>query len=377
MPSKIKKRGNSYLLTVVREGKEYTKTIRTTKKSEAEKEWTIFASEVLRDKVTAKAEGNMTLDQFFTYWIQTYAQVHLEPTTIETRKRIYARISHAIGHLKLRDIRKRHILELVKILSAPNASIQDKPLAPSYIKNHTSLLTTLFNHAVDLGFISINPAHKVKTPRVVSQKQMPSETDFAKFLSLIDDHHDTRFRLWVALAFTLGLRKEEIFGLKWGDISSKTLSVNRAAIYLHGTGLITKDPKSKRSLRTLPLPNTVSRLLYEWKKEYTKKFAIPTDNAFVFPNNIGGILHPAMFNYFLNLLCDKNNIPRITPHTLRHLYGTYLLAGGVNIATISTLMGHSNNAFTLSVYVHELKSLEEHTADIMDNTLAQLTHKQS
>ena len=377
MPSKIKKRGNSYLLTVVREGKEYTKTVRTTKKSEAEKEWTIFASEVLRDKVTAKAEGNLTLDQFFLYWIQTYAEVHLEPTTIESRKRIYTRISCSLGHLKLCNIRKRHILEFVKVLSTPNASIHDKPLSATYIKNHTSLLTTLLNHAVDLGFIATNPAQKIKTPRATSQKQMPSESDFAKFLSLVDDHHDIRFRLWVALAFTLGLRKEEIFGLKWGDISAKTLSINRAALYLHGTGIITKAPKSKRGIRTLPMPSTVSRLLHEWKKEYTKKFAIPNDDAFVFPNNIGGILHPAMFNYFLNLLCDKYNIPRITPHTLRHLYGTYLLAGGVNIATISTLMGHSNSAFTLSVYVHELKSLEEHTACIMDNTLTQLTHKQS
>ncbi|MBQ8809507.1 MAG: site-specific integrase [Bacteroidales bacterium] len=375
MPSKLKKRGNSYLLTVVRDGKEYTKTVRTTKKSEAEKEWTIFASEVLRDRVVAKSEGHMTLDQFYAYWLKNYAELHLEPSTIETRRRLYARIGESLGQLKLCNIRKRHVLEFVKNLSSPTASFDGKPLSTIYIKNHITLLTTLLNHAIDWDFIATNPALRVKIPGTTTPKEMPSEADFAKLLSLVDEHHDVRFRLWVALAFTLGLRKEEIFGLKWGDISSKILSVNRAAVYIHRTGVVTKPPKSKRSQRTLPLSLAASTLLYEWKKTYAKKFAIPTDDSFVFPNPIGGILHPSMFNYFLNMLCDRNNLPRITPHSLRHMYGTYLLAGGVNIATISSLMGHANSAFTLSRYVHELKSLEEQTASIMDNTLLKLTHK--
>ena len=54
------------------------------------------------------------------------------------------------------------------------------------------------------------------------------------------------------------------------------------------------------------------------------------------------------------------------------MYGSYLLAGGVNIATISALMGHTDKSFTMSTYIHELESMERHTADIMDIAMKKL-----
>lgn len=379
MPSKIKKRGNSYLLTVVHERKEYTKTIHVDKKSEAEKAWTIFASEIIQGKVVSSKEGSMSLDQFYAYWLDNYAKIHLEPTTITFRQNLYQRIGAALGHLKLCNIKKRHVVEFVKKLSQKNSPSTGKPLSGIYVKRHLDFLRLLFNYAIELEFISVNPADNVKVPKASAhKKEMPTEQDFATFLTAVENHPNVKYRLWVALAFMLGLRKEEIFGLKWSDIDTdnKTISIQRAVVYTPSEGTIVKDTKTKNSTRSLPLPDSIVKLVVEWRREQLrKKVVFINKDCFVFSTFRGTVASPWTFNSFLTTLSNKLGIPRITPHVLRHMYGTYLLAAGINIATISSLMGHADSSFTLSRYVHELKSLEVHTAQIMDNTMKQLTNK--
>ncbi len=388
MPSKIKKRSKGYLLTVVHDQKEYTKMSYATTKTAALSEWDDFKMEIKRGNVVAKIEGNMTLDQFYLYWYEHYAELNLGESTKALLKIISYRISAALGHLTLSEVKQRHILAFQKILSSPTASIHKTPLSSSYIKRHFDILNLMFNSAVDWGFIAENPMKKIKTPkRKKTKKETPDEKTFAKFISAIDEHDDIKHRLWVALAFTLGLRREEIFGLKWRDIDlpARILSVERATVYVSGKGIIIKETKTENGTRRIPIPDTVCSLFGAWKQDVlaaAKKrnarnkvvdFHDPlhSDN-FVFTKPSGDVAHPHSFNTFLRKFCAKTGIPNIAPHTLRHLYGSYLVANNINIATVSSLMGHANKAFTLSTYIHEIKSIEHQTADIMADAFKKL-----
>lgn len=388
MPSKIKKRSKGYLLTVVYQQKEYTKTVHVDTKAEAEKEWTFFANEVYNERVVAKCDGNMPLDSFYLYWYKNHAEVHLEVNTLAITNSVYQRISAALGHLKLFAIKPRHIMEFQKQLSSPTASVNNTPLSTAYIKRHFEVLNTLMQFAVDLGFISTNPVAKIKQPkRKATQKELPTEKHLAIFIRELDDYPQTKPRLWVLLAFTLGLRREEIFGLKWRDISfdRKTISISRAVVYAPGAGTVVKNTKTENSIRTIPMHDTVRTALLTWqqeviaahKKRNARNKVVSLENPvhpdrFIFTQPNGAVAHPHSFNTFLRKFCAKIGIPLISPHALRHMYGSYLLAGGVNLATISSLMGHSNKAFTLSTYVHEIESLEQHTAVVMDNAMQSL-----
>lgn len=388
MPSKIKKRSKGYLLTVVHEQQEYTKMSYATTKTAALSDWEDFKMEVKRGNIVAKAEGNMTLDDFYLYWQAHYAELNLSDATKALTENIIKRISAMIGHLSLSSIKQRHILALQKQLTSPTASIHNTPLSSAYIKRHFDILNMMFNCAVDLGFIAENPVKKIKQPkRKKTKKETPDEKTLSALIATVDEYGDIKHRLWVALAFMLGLRREEIFGLKWRDIDlpARAICIERAAVYVSGKGIIIKDTKTENSVRRLPIPDVVCSLFGSWKQEVlsaakkrnarnkviTLHDPLHPDN-FVFTKPDGTVAHPHSFNTFLRKFCTKHELPHIAPHTLRHMYGSYLIAGNVNIATVSSLMGHANKAFTLSTYIHEVESLNQHTADIMESAVKKL-----
>ncbi|MEN6411202.1 MAG: site-specific integrase [Veillonellales bacterium] len=389
MPSKIKKRGkDSYLLTVVHEQKEYTKTIQAESKPEAEQQWTLFAAEVLKGKVLSGDSDKMTLAQFYEYWKKHYAEDHLEITTRTLLEGVYDRIGAALGHIRIDKITPKQILNFYEQLRAPDASVDDTPLSQAYIRKHASLLKTLLNTAYQWDFITKNPCDKVKLPKAGrSSKRIPSEEELKQFFAALSTHKILKHRLWVMLSFSLGMRREEIFGLKWKEVNfdKHTLTIALAAVYVPKHGVVIKDTKTDNSYRTISLPPDIVAMLADWKEEVKaaakrrakrNKVVVLDDpvgpDKWLFTKWDGSVAHPHSFNSFLSSFCEEHNLPLISPHTFRHLSGSYLLKSGLDIATISAKLGHSDKSFTLKTYIHELQSAEEHSAEVMQGILDRL-----
>lgn len=389
MPSKIKRRGsNSFLLSVVHRQKEYTKTVHASSMEEAKQQYTLFAAEVLKGRALSGDTKKMTLDVFHEYWIKHYSNGRLSPASVALNDFLYQRIGKALGHLRIDKIEARHILNFIDQLRQPDASAEDQPLSQVYIKKHLFFLKQLFSEAVRWDFVLANPVEKVAMPKVGrQQKKIPSEAEIKNFLSLLTEHPIFKHRLWTMLAFSLGLRREEIFGLQWGDIGldTKTLAVNRAVIYVSGKGIIEKSAKSDGSHRKLSLPADMVAMFKEWKEEVItaakrkakRQKVVALDNPaapgkWVFAQPNGGPGHPHAFNAFLRRFCLDNGLPIIGPHTFRHLSGSYLIRSGVDVATVSALLGHANKGFTMNTYVHELQSAKEAAAITMQAVLQDL-----
>ena len=394
MPSKIKKRGDSYLLTVSAgynpdgSQKNYTKTVRCDNPTEAKKQYNLFASETLQGKVLLAGTEIMTLDEFYQYWTKHHAEKNQEVTTRKYNDDIFVRIQSALGHLRIDKIKPRHILSFIDQLSQPTAGKGDKPLSPNTIKKHYVLLNSLLSMAVQWEMIITNPCNKVTTPKQVkTHKHILSEEDLATFLTALTNHNTVKHQLWVMLAFTLGLRREEIFGLKWQDINfvENTVSIERAIVYVHGDGLLEKDTKSDSSYRKLSVPPDVMQLLACWQEEVEgtykrrskrQKVVIldhPTaPDKWIFTQVNGTVGHPHSFNSFIRRFCIDNNLEKMSPHLLRHMSGSYLLKGGIDIAGVSKKLGHSDKSFTMKTYIHSLESTEKQTANVMQNILNNL-----
>lgn len=401
MPSKIKKRGDSYLLTVSAgynpdgSQKSYTKTVHCDNPTEAKKQYNLFASETLQGKVLLAGTEIMTLYEFYQYWTKHHAEKNQELTTRNHNDNIFVRIQAALGHLRIDKIQPRHILSFIDQLTEPTAGKDDKPLSPNTIKKHYILLNSLLNTAVQWEMIIANPCKKVTAPKQVkTHKQILSEEDLGTFLTALDHHNSVKHQLWILLAFTLGLRREEIFGLKWQDIdfSENTISIERAIVYVQGAGLVEKDTKSNSSYRKLSVPPDVMQLLVCWQDEVeaihkrrTKRSKVvlldhPTAlDKWLFTQVNGTVAHPHSFNTFIRRFCKDNDLEKISPHLLRHMSGSYLLKAGIDIAGISKKLGHSDKAFTMKTYIHSLESTEKQTAlvmqDILNNLKAPQTQK--
>ena len=159
----------------------------------------------------ASGTEKMSLNEFYQYWTKHHAEKNQEVTTRKYNDNIFIRIQGILGHLRIDKIQPRHILSFIDQLSAPTAGKGDKPLSPNTIKKHYVLLNSLLSTAVQWEMLTANPCEKITKPKQVkTHKHILSEEELGTFLTALDHHPIVKHQLWVLLAFTLGLRREEL-----------------------------------------------------------------------------------------------------------------------------------------------------------------------
>ena len=202
-----------------------------------------------------------------------------------------------------------------------------------------------YNYYYELGELARNPFTGVKPPKKPDAKITHlTKEQMENFIKCLEDE-EPKFKLACYLAFYAGLRRGEIVGLRWRDIDLDLgiISINSAVGI--GEKSYTKQPKNKSSIRTFPI---VPQLLEELKKNVDKP------NYFVVGNGTDFISPYTLSDDFKKFV-KKNNIvdaygKPITLHSLRHNLGAVGITSGMDIASLSKMMGHSSRAMTLDTY---------------------------
>lgn len=150
-----------------------------------------------------------------------------------------------------------------------------------------------------------------------------------------------------------GMRAGELIALKWKnvDIAKKKIKVAESAAIVKGNDgkkiSIDKVPKSKSSIRYIPLPNRAMEMI-KYFKEHNASTG-PDDYVCLSGNNTK--LMRRNLNHTLRRMCKDAELPRLSVHCLRHSYGSMLLANDINIKVISELLGHANISITYDIYI--------------------------
>ena len=167
-------------------------------------------------------------------------------------------------------------------------------------------------------------------------------------------HNQNNTNISVLLCLFTGLRVGELCGLKWGDIDFEngTLSVSRTVqrINKHGkTEVVMGSPKSKTSVRTVPIPDFMISVLKKWKKN---------NDAFLITGTSKPTEPRTMQNRFKSILkvCGIRNV---NFHLLRHTYATVCIENGFDPKTLSELLGHADASITLNRYVHSSMQMKK------------------
>ena len=225
--------------------------------------------------------------------------------------------------------------------------VDDKLLANSTKAKIRSLLSTLFNHAIRYEWLDQgrNPVTLVR--QSAKRQRSPEFLETFEIQRLLEELSSC-FRLMVILAVTTGLRRSELFALKWSDIdfSNLLLDVQRS-IYLGKVG----NCKTEASRKPVPLDERVAADIWLWKE--ASKYRQADDWIFASPHTderrpfwpdavLQKVIRPAALRAGIGKV--------IGWHTFRHSYSTLLFANGENLKIVQELMRHVNSRSTLEIY---------------------------
>lgn len=166
----------------------------------------------------------------------------------------------------------------------------------------------------------------------------------------------------ILLGLATGMRRGELLGLKWDDINFTTgeLSIRHEYITL-GSDYIISTPKTKSSVRSVHLPQSVLNILGEYRKTVSSEWVFPSPLDPTHPRS------PTSCRSRLSGMLERAECNHIPFHGLRHIFSTMALENGLDIKTLSAVLGHSSAETTISVYSHVTGEMERNAAKKMDD----------
>ncbi len=170
------------------------------------------------------------------------------------------------------------------------------------------------------------------------------------------------------LELVSGLRKGELVALRWDDLDTKnrTISVSKQYIRNPNGEVALSRPKTETSIRRVSIPQEAVDLLIQEHDRHA-------DSPYLFPSPATGEMYypDSVVNLHKKILKDAG-LPHIRFHDLRHTFATLALQNGVDVKTVSSMLGHYDAGFTLRTYTHTTRQMQDDAAEKMGSFMAQI-----
>lgn len=300
----------------------------------------------------------LTLGEWIPLWLNAYKRGTIRQTSYHQLELLVRHIPDNLLCLPLSDILPIHLQIFFNEFAIDSSK--------SYIDKMRVMIGSLFTEAVENGICTRNPAQRLKIPHVTEH---PREAfTFEEFKLIIDyatTYPSTRIATAIILLLFTGIRRGELLGLAWEDLSNDSLTINRA-VFLENNKACVKENEAKTisSLRTLPLLPEVSYRLH----------SLPKYGRFIFGTKSGTLMHPRNFsrdyNKFFKLLRQsEHDVRYLSPHCCRHTFATLSLASGADMRVVQELLGHSDIK-TTARYTHpNMQSMRKAVVGLKTNIM--------
>lgn len=317
----------------------------------------------------AKAD-EYTVERWVKTWFEIYSKPNLRESTQERYlNHIEYHIIPEIGHIKLRKLTVRDIQVMYnnvrdhgRVLKGPNDK-RDKSLSASYIHSLHRMLKMCLERAVKEELLIRNPCDNVVLPKVEREEMKILKPENIKAYLAEAERRGCLPMMFLELCS--GLRKGELAALLWEDldIENKTISINKQATRIKGGGVKVTRPKTATSIRKEPIPQQAVDLLIQEHEKHP-------DSPYMFPSPVtGDMLYPDSLNDINEKILDAIGVERVRFHDLRHTFATIALQSGVDIRTVSGMLGHADPGFTLRTYTHVTNPMQVKAAETVGNVI--------
>ena len=316
----------------------------------------------------AKAES-YTVGQWMDVWYEYYAKIKVRPSSHKTYEGyIKNHIKPSIGSIPLTKLTTLDLQRLYQKLLTEGrvdrleSQNQPKGLSPKTVRNINQVISSAMQLAIQQHLISHDPTDGCALPKTEHREMQTLSTDqLAAFL--LEAKHSGVFEMYY-IELATGLRRGELLGLKWEDIdfANQTLRVRRQVGRINGE--VREAPlKTKNAYRTISLGTDAIGVLKQQREKQPS-------SSYVFPSPTGGPIAPDSVLHMLHRVLDRAGLPEIRFHDLRHTFATLALQNGVDVKTVSGMLGHFSAGFTLDTYAHVTTAAQRQAAETMGAVLA-------
>ena len=318
----------------------------------------------LTPTASAKIRADMSFGEWVGFWYENHCKPRIRPSSqrsYEGNIRLY--IIPRLGSIPLNKLTTNDLQQFFSWMKKDGRSefreSRGEGLSDSMIRNCNSLCRRVLEQAVTEGLILQNPAEGCKLPPARRQEmQILSREELQKLLIQAKD--EGYYEVFL-LELATGLRVGELMALQWNDLNFKTgeLRIERQVYRVKGELLI-QPPKTKAAIRTVILPPPVVEALRAYKQTVSSQWIFPS------PKKEDAPLAPAAASHRLAKILDHAGCKKVRFHDLRHVFATNALEHGMDVKTLSTIIGHVSSATTLNIYAHVTDDMQRQAAVKID-----------
>lgn len=298
-------------------------------------------------------------------WLIEWLENYVRPTSKMKTHARYEQIVHShliprMGAYELEELTPQLLQHQIVDMGKRGNRRTGKGLAPSTLNLIVAVIQDSLTTAYSIEITKVYAADKIKRPRIEEKKVECFTVAEQKVLEEAIKNDRRMKTFGILLSLYTGLRIGELLALEWTDVDfdkrelsiSKTChdSKDECGRYVR----FVNPPKTSTSMRVIPIPKQLIPLLREMKKKNSSKYVVGDGDK---------VISVRSYQRTYELILKKHGLPHRGFHALRHTFATRAIECGIDVKTLSEILGHKNPTVTLNRYAH---SLMEHKKDMMN-----------
>ncbi len=285
---------------------------------------------------------NLTLNNLFPMWFADIRLKVKESTYMNYQMKYDKHISPSLGRILYDKLTVENLNAFIQSKLSSGLSAKYTADIAGVIKSVCRFAKKRYGYENKSELMSI-PKGKAKEKELLDKTE---QTQLNNYLIA----NPTPSNVGILLSAATGIRIGELCALKWEniDLKEKILTVRTTVQRIKNiegktaTKLVVTSPKSSSSVREIPLPEFIVPLLSKLK----------ANNNYYLLSGTKSIVEPRVMQYRFKRILSDLNLPYVSFHSLRHGFATNCIVLGVDVKTLSEILGHSSVEITLNRYVH-------------------------
>ncbi len=309
----------------------------------------------------------MKLKEWLDIWLNKYTKFAVKLRTYERYKYIIAKhINPKLGEFDLDNLSAVKLQDYVLSELESGNLISSKGLANNSVIGIVNVLKSALKLAKSLEICAVDNSDKIKLPMATEKPVTAFEKwEQEKLEKYCLSSNKTNY-LGIVICLYTGIRLGELLPLTWNDIDFKSgiMTISKTAYRIKQNGkpqVVIDKPKTKNSSRLIPLPKQLLEIL--------KRARRISKSDFVLSTRTGGIVGTRAYQKTYERILKKLNIPYKNFHSLRHTFATRAIEMGMDVKTLSEILGHKNPVITLQRYTHSMLSYKTEMMNKMGKML--------